>query len=83
MISIHFIRASLIRDVYQSDLRSIQHDITKSTHQLLTLVHTWPGFSNTSADVGRIGNSLEGIHDEIHGWVGGHMGDTTVAGNFL
>jgi tyrosinase len=70
--------------LYQSDLTSIQDDITSSTYNLLSRVHTWPAFSNhTAGDGGSASNSLEAIHDEIHGYVGGQMGDPAVAGNFL
>jgi tyrosinase len=83
MTSINLIRSSLIHGLYQSDLTSIQGDITSSTYNLLTRVHTWPVFSNHSAgDGGSTSNSLEAIHDEIHGFVGGHMGNPAVAGNF-
>jgi Common central domain of tyrosinase len=65
----------------QSDLSSIQSDITQSTYNLLTRVHTWPAFSNhTPGDGGSSSNSLEAIHDEIHGTIGGQMGDPAVAG---
>ncbi|KAI0304304.1 tyrosinase [Multifurca ochricompacta] len=63
------------------DLSSIQDDITSSTYSLLTRVHTWPAFSNhTRGDGGSASNSLEAIHDEIHGIIGGQMGDPAVAG---
>ncbi|KAI9508870.1 photo-regulated tyrosinase [Russula earlei] len=63
-----------------SDLSSIQSDITSKTYRLLSRVHTWPAFSNHSRDDGgSASNSLEGIHDEIHGTVGGQMGDPSVA----
>lgn len=58
--------------------------LTWSTYNLLTLVKDWPAFSNGT--VGRGGattNSLEAIHDHIHGTIGqgvGHMGDPAVAG---
>lgn len=65
----------------KDDLSSIQDDITSSTYNLLTRVHTWPGFSNhTAGDGGSASNSLEAIHDEIHGYIGGQMGDPAVAG---
>jgi tyrosinase len=70
--------------LYQSDLTSIQDDITSSTYNLLSRVHTWPAFSNhTAGDGGSASNSLEAIHDEIHGYVGGQMGDPAVAGTFF
>ncbi|KAI9443337.1 photo-regulated tyrosinase [Lactarius indigo] len=57
------------------DLSSIQDDITSSTYNLLTR------FSNhTPGDGGSASNSLEAIHDEIHGYIGGQMGDPAVAG---
>jgi tyrosinase len=47
----------------------------------MSRVHTWPAFSNhTAGDGGSASNSLEGIHDEIHGLVGGQMGYPQVAG---
>ncbi|KAF8271967.1 tyrosinase [Lactarius quietus] len=62
------------------DLSSIQDDITTSTYNLLTRVTAWPGFSNhTPGDGGNTSNSLEAIHDEIHGYIAGHMGDPAVA----
>ncbi|KAF8263972.1 tyrosinase [Lactarius quietus] len=64
-----------------SDLSSIQDDLTSSTYNLLTRVTTWPAFSNhTAGDGGSASNSLEAIHDEIHGYIGGQMGDPSVAG---
>jgi Common central domain of tyrosinase len=67
----------------QSDLSSVQNDITQSTYNLLTRVRTWPAFSNhTPGDGGSSSNSLEAIHDEIHGTIGGQMGDPSVAGTF-
>ncbi|KAF8500857.1 photo-regulated tyrosinase [Russula emetica] len=63
------------------DLSSVQSDITQSTYNLLSRVNTWPGFSNhTPGDGGSSSNSLEAIHDEIHGTIGGQMGDPSVAG---
>ncbi|KAF8263973.1 tyrosinase [Lactarius quietus] len=63
------------------DLKSIQDDVTSSTYNLLSRVHTWPAFSNhTAGDGGSASNSLEAIHDEIHGYIGGQMGDPSVAG---
>jgi tyrosinase len=83
MTSTRLIRASLIHDLYHSALKSIQGDITSSTYNLLMRVHTWPAFSNhTVGDGGSTSNSLEAIHDEIHGYVGGQMGDPAVAGDF-
>jgi len=64
-----------------SDLQSIQNDITSSTYGVLTRVTTWPAFSNhTAGDGGSASNSLEAVHDEIHGYIGGQMGDPSVAG---
>lgn len=65
----------------KDDLSSIQDDITSSTYNLLTRVTTWPAFSNhTPGDGGSASNSLEAIHDEIHAYIGGQMGDPSVAG---
>ncbi len=50
---------------------------------MLTRVHDWLAFSNhTVGDGGSTSNSLEGIHDGIHVYVGGsgHMGSPDVAG---
>jgi tyrosinase len=63
------------------DLQSMQDDITTSTYNLLSRVNDWPAFSNhTPGDGGSASNSLEGIHDRVHGTVGGQMGDPSVAG---
>ncbi|KAH9986652.1 tyrosinase [Russula vinacea] len=68
-------------DALAQELGSLQNDITTSTYNLLTRVNTWPAFSNhTPGDGGSSSNSLEAIHDEIHGIVGGQMGDPAVAG---
>jgi len=65
----------------KDDLTSIQQDVTSSIYRLLSRVHTWPAFSNhTSGDGGSASNSLEAIHDEIHGIIGGQMGNPAVAG---
>ncbi|KAH9980147.1 photo-regulated tyrosinase [Lactifluus volemus] len=63
-------------------LESSQGDITSSTYNLLTQVHTWPEFSNHTPGDGGTSNSLEAIHDGIHVDVGGrgHMSNTAVAG---
>lgn len=80
-----FLNSSLsIISPNQSDLSSIQNDITSSTYRLLTRVQTWPAFSNhTPGDGGSSSNSLEAIHDEIHGTIGGQMGDPAVAGTLF
>ena len=63
------------------ELLAIQGDITDSTRSLLLRVHTWPAFSNhTPGDGGSISNSLEAIHDKIHGSIGGHMFNVAYAG---
>jgi hypothetical protein len=36
--------------------------------------------NHTPGDRGSSSNSLEAIHDEIHGLIGGQMGDPSVAG---
>ncbi|KAF8990391.1 tyrosinase [Cyathus striatus] len=67
----------------RSILRNAQSNITSSTYNMLTRVHTWPAFSNhTVGDGGSTSNSLEAIHDGVHVNVGGrgHMGDPSVAG---
>ena len=66
-------------------MTSAQQDITSSTYNLLTRVHTWPAFSNhTVGDGGSTSNSLEAIHDGIHVDVGGRgqMSDPSVAGEY-
>ncbi|KAN0127413.1 Common central domain of tyrosinase domain containing protein [Lactarius tabidus] len=61
------------------NLSSIQDDITSSTYKLLTSTQ-WPAFGNHSpSDGGSASNSLEAIHDKIHGSIGGHMGNHAVA----
>ena len=80
------IQASITYSSYptKSDLQAIQDDITESTYRLLTRVHTWPAFSNhTTGDSGSSSNSLEAIHDEIHGMIGGQMGLIPLAGSSL
>ena len=63
------------------ELLKVQGDLTDSTHNLLLRVHTWPAFSNhTPGDGGSASNSLEAIHDKVHGYVGGHMYDPAYAG---
>ncbi|KAF8805055.1 tyrosinase [Phlegmacium glaucopus] len=64
-------------------LASAQTNITSSTYNMLTRVHTWPAFSNhTVGDGGSTSNSVEAIHDGIHVDVGGNgqMADPSVAG---
>jgi|SRR5712671_3385676 len=81
MTLLHRSEASLNHLFHSSDLASVQDDITSSTYRLLSRVHTWPAFSNhTPGDGGSSSNSLEAIHDEIHGIIGGHMGNPAVAG---
>ena len=51
---------------------------------MLTRIHDWNAFSNhTVGDGGSTSNSLEAIHDGIHGDVGGggQMSDPGVAGD--
>ena len=65
-----------------SDLKAVQSDLTSSIYNLLSRVNTWPAFSNHSAgDGGSSSNSLEAVHDEVHGTIGGHMGYPEFAGN--
>jgi tyrosinase len=67
-----------------SVLLRAQDDITSSTYNMLTRVHTWAAFSNnTVGDGGSTSNSLEAIHNGIHGDIGGHMGNPAVAGQSL
>ena len=74
----------------ESDLKSEQLQTPQKTYKLLTEAKTWPDFSNhttASAGPGRsrtpATNSLEAIHDSIHGAIGGHMSDTAVAGRLF
>ncbi|PBL03308.1 tyrosinase [Armillaria gallica] len=70
-------------DKLKRELSVAQIQITLKTYRLLTLVHTWPAFSNhTVGDDCSNSNSLEEIHDGIHDNIGadGHMGDPAVAG---
>lgn len=64
-------------------LEDAEPELTRDTLALLTLVHTWPLFSNRATSSGGFTNSLEAIHDSIHVYVGGqnggHMGDPAVA----
>ncbi|KAG8995528.1 hypothetical protein FRB94_008947 [Tulasnella sp. JGI-2019a] len=65
-----------------NDLKAEQANIRTSTYKMLTLVHTWPAFSNhTPGDGGSSSSSLEAIHDGIHVDVGGDgdMSDPAVA----
>ena len=81
--TLYFVWLILNCELFPSDLQGIQDDITSSTYNLLTRVKTWPAFSNhTAGDGGSASNSLEAIHDEIHGTIGGQMGDPSVAGKF-
>ncbi|KAI0288602.1 tyrosinase [Russula brevipes] len=65
----------------RNSLASIQHDLTECTYRLLFNVCTWHALSNdTPGDGGSSSNSLEAIHNEIHGYIGGHMGAPSVAG---
>ena len=66
-------------------MASAQSNITSSTYNMLTRIHTWPAFSNhTPGDGGSQSNSIEGIHDGIHVDVGGggQMSDPSVAGEY-
>ena len=59
----------------------MQTDLTQSTYNLCTRVNDWHAFSNhTPGDGGSASNSLEGIHDRVHGSVGGNMRDPSIAG---
>jgi hypothetical protein len=71
----------------ESELKSRQSQTTRKTYNLLSFVHTWPDFSNHTAGPGSsrvtASNSLEAIHDTIHGAIGGHMGEPAVAGRLF
>lgn len=54
--------------------------ITKQTYDLLTKVRDWFGFATDAADGISIASSLESIHGDIHGSVGGYMGAVPYAG---
>lgn len=63
--------------------------IRATTRNMLLRVHDWGVFSNhfenaEEEDLPTVGNSLEGVHDIIHGLAGGagHMGNVPVAGEF-
>ena len=46
----------------------------------MSRVHTWLAFSNhTPGDGGIASHSPEAVHDEIHGVIGGQMGNPAVA----
>ena len=53
---------------------------------MLTLIKNWNNFSNHTyaPQQGAVANSLEAIHDNIHGIVGGggHMGNIAYAGEY-
>ncbi|KZP16341.1 Di-copper centre-containing protein [Athelia psychrophila] len=69
-------------DELKETLSDAQPELTRDTLALLTLVHTWPTFSNRATSTGSFTNSLEAIHDSIHVYVGGqfgHMQDPAVA----
>ena len=70
--------------IFLSILAKAQGGITTSTYSMLTRLHNWDAFSNTRVTPGSAANSLEGIHNGIHGNVGGggHMSSPAVAGEF-
>ncbi|KAH9980088.1 tyrosinase [Lactifluus volemus] len=58
-----------------------RRDIPDMISGLFTTAETWSEFSNKAPNrSGRAVNSLEAIHDRIHVYVGGHMGNQAVAG---
>lgn len=67
-------------DVLKSRLSADQTNITRDTQRLFS-IDSWPAFSNHSPSPGGSSNSLESIHDNIHGLTGGrgHMGAVPVA----
>ena len=80
MALLFLIQSSLIW-FFQSHLKSRQSQLKQKTYSLLKNVHTWDALSNnTPGDDESASNSLEAIHDSIHVSVGGHMGDSAVAG---
>ena len=80
MTSLFLIQSSLIW-CFQSVLKANQSDLKTSTYKLLTKVNTWFALSNnTVGDGGSATDSLEAIHNSVHGVIGGHMGDPAVAG---
>ncbi|KAG9026425.1 hypothetical protein FRB95_008864 [Tulasnella sp. JGI-2019a] len=84
--SLHWRGVSLFLTAGLSYLQGNYLNIRTSTYKLLTLVHTWPAFSNhTPGDGGLSSSSLEAIHGGIHGEVGGHgsMSNTVVASNSI
>ncbi|KIP02309.1 hypothetical protein PHLGIDRAFT_130799 [Phlebiopsis gigantea 11061_1 CR5-6] len=60
------------------------YDSTRTNlYTMFRSVHNWPDFSNHTAAAGKtVANSLEGIHDNMHVYIGGsgQMGDPAVAG---
>jgi len=68
-------------DELKSTLADGQAQTTDDTIALLHMVHDWPGFSNHRDSANSVTSSLETIHDQIHGEVGGngHMSDPAVA----
>jgi hypothetical protein len=58
-------------------------DIKNKTYAMLMNLNDWTAFSNHTAqpDTTEVATSIEGIHDMIHGIVGGngHMGNTAIA----
>lgn len=63
------------------------YDAREETFEMLTLIKNWNNFSNHTyaPQQGAVANSLEAIHDNIHGLVGGsgHMGNIAYAGELL
>ena len=81
------IQASLIW-VFKSRLEGPnpgqQSEFRQNTYRLLKYIKTWDDMSNNKRGTGHYAfNSLEAIHDSIHGAIGGHMGDTAVAGSYF
>lgn len=54
--------------------------LARQTYDLLTRVNDWFGFSTNAAGGDSISSSLESIHDDIHGTIGGMMGSVPYSG---
>lgn len=54
--------------------------IARQTYNLLIRVNDWFDFSTNAADGVSATSSLESIHDDVHGTIGGFMGSVPYAG---